>query len=484
MEWDTVNWVLSLALVLLTVGLSLTAAAHALLRKRDPRAAALWVGFIAFTPLIGAVAYFLFGVNRIHRRASSLKDKFYRYSAVCEVNGCSSAQMSETLGPTSAHLIGLAQAMSRILPRPLLSGNRIEALEDGDQAYPAMLEAIGAARRSVALSVYIFDRDEAGRAFVEALADAARRGVEVRVLVDAAGTRYSWPPIQGLLRRARIPYALFLPTFPHSGWLSINMRNHRKILVADGAVGFTGGMNIRAGHWRSRDPRHPVRDLHFRIDGPVVSHLQEAFVDDWQFSTGEALRGELWFPRLDSAGPVLARGITDGPDEDFETLHWTLLAALGAARSSVRIATPYFLPDLTLIAALNLAALRGVKVDILLPENNNLPFVHWASRAGWWQVLKHGCRIWLNPPPFDHTKLFVIDEGWALVGSTNWDPRSLRLNFEFNVECYNPAFAAAMAERFDRLVSRARPVTLAEADARRFPARLRDGLARLFTPFL
>jgi cardiolipin synthase len=216
----------------------------------------------------------------------------------------------------------------------------------------------------------------------------------------------------------------------------------------------------------------------------VVTQLQEVFADDWLFTTGESLRGEAWFPPSTRAGSVLARGVTDGPDEDFEKLRWTLLGALSIARYSVRIVTPYFLPDPALISALNLAALRGVAVDIVLPARNNLSFVHWASRAMWWQVLEHGCRIWLTPPPFDHSKLMLVDGCWVLLGSANWDPRSLRLNFEFNLECYDAELAQQLEALVASKLKAARPVTLAEVDGRPLPARLRDGLARLLTPYL
>ena len=238
------------------------------------------------------------------------------------------------------------------------------------------------------------------------------------------------------------------------------------------------------GHWLEKNPARPVRDLHFRVEGPIVRHLQEVFVDDWFFTTREALRGERWSPPLEHRGPIVARGIADGPDEDFEMLRWTILAALAAAKTSVRVATPYFLPDPTIIAALNLAAMRGVAVDILLPKHSNLPFVQWASAAHWWQLLERGCRIWLSPPPFDHSKIFVVDESWSLVGSTNWDPRSLRLNFEFNVECYDVSLARTLCGWFDEQLRHCHETTLAEVDARGLPVRLRDGAARLFTPLL
>lgn len=468
----------------LTLILAVLASGHALLHKRDSRAATLWVGFIWFFPLGGAVLYFIFGVNRIKRRAVLLRGNQERFSGRPAVPECSLAQLTTSLPEEHQHLTALARATATVLTRPLLPGNSVTLLTNGDEAYPAMLEAIAQARHSITLSTYIFDRDEAGLAFTRALGAAVKRGVAVRVLIDATGVRYSWPSILGALKREGVTHARFLRTFPLRRLLEMNLRNHRKILVVDGRTGFTGGMNIRLGHWLTKQPAHPVRDLHFQIAGPVVAHLQEVFADDWYFTTNEALQGEQWFPAVAPCGPVLARGIADGPDEDFEKLRWTILGALAAAKKCVRIVTPYFLPEPTIVAALNLAAMRGVAVDILLPAKSNLPVVQWASTALWWQMLSHGCRIWLSPPPFDHSKLFVVDDCWSLVGSTNWDPRSLRLNFEFNVECYDPALARLLADWFDAQLQRSRQTSLAEVDARSMPIRLRDGAARLFTPYL
>ena len=168
---------------------------------------------------------------------------------------------------------------------------------------------------------------------------------------------------------------------------------------------------------------------------------------------------------MKEAGDVIARVIPDGPDADFENARWTLLAALAEAQTSVKIVTPYFLPDNALVTALNLAALRGVRVDIILPAKNNLPFVHWASRALWWQVLERGCHVWLTPPPFDHSKLMIVDGHWVLLGSANWDTRSLRLNFELNVEGYGREFAREMENVIAQKISAAREVTLAEVDS-------------------
>jgi cardiolipin synthase len=216
----------------------------------------------------------------------------------------------------------------------------------------------------------------------------------------------------------------------------------------------------------------------------LVTQLQEAFANDWAFTTNEPLEGFAWFPELEDRGNVNARVITDGPDEDFEKLRWTLLAALAEAQTSVQIVTPYFLPDTALTTALNLAAMRGVRVDIILPTSSNLPFVDWASRAMWWQVLERGCRLWLTPPPFDHSKLMIVDGHWVLFGSANWDPRSLRLNFELSVECYGRDFAREMETIIQRKLHGACEITLAEADGRPVLTKLRDATARLFSLYL
>jgi len=457
----------------------LLASSHALLHKRDTRAATIWISVIWTLPALGPLLYLVLGVNRIRRRAIKLG-----------VHHTLSRPIPENLGEPehegAEHLQHIARVVSHVASQALTAGNKIEPLVNGDTAFPAMLAAIEAAKKSITLSSYIFDNDASGKKFVAALARAVQRGVAVRVLVDSAGSRYSWPPITCKLRHAKIPFAKFLPASLFTPWrvATINLRNHRKSLVVDGVLAFTGGMNIRQGNVLAEKPRSPVQDLHFRVEGPVVTELQEAFANDWAFTTEEILDGELWFPAVAEAGDVIARVITDGPDADFENARWTLLAALAEAQTSVKILTPYFLPDNALVTALNLAALRGVRVDIILPAKNNLPFVQWASRALWWQVLERGCHIWLTPPPFDHSKLMIVDGHWVLLGSANWDARSLRLNFELNVEAYGRAFAREMEKIIARKTAAAREVTLAEVDGRAWPVKLRDAGARLFSPYL
>ena len=469
-SWKVVASVLSVLVALL-------AWSHVVLHKRDVRAALGWVGLIAFAPIVGAAAYLIFGVNRIRRRAQALRPPEVRPRP-------DDQPPAPPLPPGGEHLWPLLRLSDAVVRRPLVSGNAVSLLPGGNLAYPAMLSAIERAERSITLCTYIFDPGVVGDAFVEALAAAQARGVQVRVLVDAIGVRYRWPPIHHRLRKRGVRTALFLPRLSPVWLPFVNLRNHRKILVVDGRVGFTGGMNIRDTFVPSARRPVPFVDLQARLEGPVVAHLQSAFAEDWLFTTGEGLEGQAFFPPAAAAGPVLARGIPDGPDEDFETIRWVLLGAIATARRRIRIVTPYFLPDQGLITALNVAALRGVEVDVILPEQGNLPIVQWAQNAQLWQVLDHGCRVWVTRRPFDHTKAMTVDGAWSLFGSANWDPRSLRLNFELDVEAYDAGVAAGLDAMFDARLVTARQVTLHDVDLRPLPLRLRDGAARLLSPYL
>lgn len=378
----------------LDVGIALLSSGHAILYKRDARAAVAWVGLIWLVPFLGALLYLLFGVNRIRRRARSL-GPIHHHPLPASAFACAAAEVP-TFVPPAPHLNALAEIVASVTGKPLLKGNRITTLHNGDDAYTAMIQAIDDANDSVLLSTYIFDNDRAGERFLDAFERAIARQVEVRVLIDDLGARYSWPSVVRPLRRAGVRVARFLPKLIPVWTRFANLRNHRKVMVVDGRVGFTGGMNIHEACLLELDLPRRVRDLHFRVEGPAVAHLQGVLVDDWAFATGELLQGDRWFPPLHPAGETLARGIIDGPDEDFGRLRLTLLGAVACARSSVTILTPYFLPDSALITTLNVAAMRGVQVDIVLPAESNIPIVQWASTAQLWQVLERGCRVWAD----------------------------------------------------------------------------------------
>jgi cardiolipin synthase len=468
---------------LMLVAYGVATASHALLYKRDPRAALGWIVTALALPGVGPLLYWLLGVNRIRARGRGWQEGGVglplRGAPLCAWTSDSAGTHALLHNGEFAAYRALADAVTR---RPLVGGNRVEMLVDGEQAFPAMLEAMAAARQSIFLSSYIFESNATGRALVEALGRAVERGVQVRVLIDALGEWYSRPAISRLLRRQGVPVARFLPFSLGGRGLHFNLRNHRKLLILDGQVGFTGGMNLGDRHLTAGDHPARVRDLHFRVAGPVARHMQDAFCEDWEFTTGERLAGAE--PVADVRGKALCRGISAGPNEDFEKLHWLLIGVLAAARERVRIMTPYFVPDRGLLTALNTAALRGVEVDLLLPGKNNLPPVAWAGRAYLWELLQYGVRVYCQPPPFDHSKLLLVDDRFAMVGSANLDPRSLRLNFEFNLEIYDAELSGVLAAHFENCRAAAREVTLDEVDGRPLPVKLRDAAAKLLSPYL
>ena len=469
-------------LIAAVIALSFLSACHALLFKRDPRSAFGWIGICLTVPLVGAFLYWTMGVNRIHRRARQWLESGRRLSGWANFPERRGEEAVIALPSGEEYLAEFRRLGDRVGNFPLVSGNRVIPLKNGETAYPAMLAAIDGAGHSVHLSSYIFDGDATGRRFTDALKSAADRGVEVRVIIDSLGEKYSRPMARKLLKDSRVKVGRFLPL---SQGVYINLRNHRKILVVDGCRAFTGGMNIGGRHVAKGNVAAPsVGDLHFAVDGPVVADLQRVFLGDWHFVTGEILDDPRLFPPLPPAGPALARAVADGPDKEFRKLHQIIMGALACARRRVRIMTPYFIPDQSLISALVTTALRGVEVTLVLPARNNLPFVHWATRAYLWEFLRQGIRVLYQPPPFVHTKLLLVDGVWSLIGSANLDPRSLRLNFEFDLEVYDREFTELLERDFEETTAVSREVTLAEVEGRALPEKIRDGVAKLFSPYL
>lgn len=462
--------------------LSLGAAGHALLLKRDPRSALGWIVVCITAPFLGPFLYWVMGVNRIHRKARQWLESGRRVAGWDQFPVCFDRAAELELPPDCEHLQELRTLSDRVVSAHLSSGNRIVPLQNGDSAYPAMLAAIDAATCSVHLSTYIFDSDEIGRRFVAALTAAAKRGLDVRVIIDSLGEKYSRPLARDLLKGSKVKIGRFLP-LRHGGYL--NLRNHRKILVVDGKTAFTGGMNIGSRHMVTPPlTAAPVKDLQFRVEGPVVTNLQRIFLEDWYFVAGELVNDELFFPEIPVVGTAMVRAVSDGPDKEFRKLLWIIMGALSCARRTVRIMTPYFIPDRSLISALITAAMRGVDIALILPARNNLPFVHWASRAYLWELLQHGIKVYYQPPPFVHTKLFLVDDVWSLIGSANLDPRSLRLNFELNLEVYDPAGTQELCRYFDAALMMSREESLENVDGRPLPEKIRDSVAKLFSPYL
>ena len=467
---DNVTALVGAAAAVAHVAIAGAVTVHVLLYKRSVGAAVSWIGIAWLSPFMGGLLYAIMGINRVKRRAQRLRRQ--RQPLML-------ATSDGARGSTDS-LTPLEYAVGRLTGLPSKPGNLVEMLRSGDQAYPRMLEEIGRAQKSVGLCSYIFRADAAGEKFHEALIDARKRGVEVRVLIDGIGGGYFWSGTYDRLRKAGVPVARFLHSYFPWRTPFLNLRNHRKLLVIDGKVAFTGGLNIGAENVIATNPAHPVRDTHFRLEGPVVEQLTDAFADDWLFTTGEHLPDTDWFPPLEPVGTVSARVVPSGPDEDMEQIEFVALHAISCARESIRVVTPYFLPGEPLTMALGLAAMRGIRVDILLPENSNHAILDWARRVPLRPLIEVGCRIWLMPAPFDHSKLMTIDDSWSFIGSANWDTRSFRLNFELNVELHDAAFAR-------QIVGSATPqqrLTLADIDGDPLPIRLRNSAARLLQPYL
>ena len=472
--------VLHILLGLVIHSLSWVAAIHALLTKHDPRSALGWTACVFFVPLVGPLLYALFGISRAQSRAEKILRREAAHDPGRALPGCSPVPPGTESRPEHEEAVILAGTGHRLTGLPLCGGNAVKPLHNGDEAYPAMLEAIDAAQSHVFLATYIFNAGKAGRAFVDALTRAADRGVDVRVLVDGVGALYSWHKPWKALERRGVRTARFLPPSLVPPSFSINLRNHRKVLVCD-TVGFTGGMNISDGNLASAGKRR-IQDVHFRCVGPVVSSLRHAFVLHWGFCTGD------YAPPppmpIAPAGSHHCRVVVDGPGNDADVINDLICSAINMARKRVRIMTPYFLPSHDLMGSLRSAGQRGVDVRVVLPAKNNLPYMNWATRRLLPGLLTAGVRVLFQPPPFAHTKLLVVDDFYTQVGSANLDARSLRLNFELNMEIFDPSFAEGIVDFIDTTIEKSRELTLAELNAEPLPVKLRNAACWLFSPYL
>lgn len=469
--------------VAFTTVASVSAGVHAAMTKRDVRAAIGWVALVLFSPLFGAFLYMVAGINRVrYNKVGQLRDAsdplLHRRSTTSEIDV---ALLS------SSQFVPMKALGDQVGQFALTAGNRVTPLSGGDEAYPAMLAAVREAETSIALGSYIFDNDSVGRELAQALIEAQQRGVAVRVLIDSIGAKYSRPAITRRLAKGKVRTALFMSNVLGLRLAYTNLRSHRKVLIIDGKVGFSGGMNIRQGFTAEFSGGKPARDAHFRLEGPVVAQLMTVFAHDWEFTTRESLRDELWFPAkgpVDYADGVPARTIASGPDRTMGSSHDMIVGALTIARHHVRIQSPYFLPDLTQISALTIAARRGVQVDIVIPGVNNLRLVDYAMTAQLDQLVGKGVRVWRSSGTFDHAKLMTVDGVWNYVGSSNLDPRSMRLNFELDLELYDRATADWIRRRIDGNIATARQVTLQALAGAPFLVRLRNRVIWLMSPYL
>ncbi len=371
----------------------------------------------------------------------------------------------------------------------MFSGNRVELLVDGDGFYPTLMEAVSGARSSVHLQTFIFARDRIGRELLDLLIERARAGVECRLLYDRFGSTFAY--LSRFFKRASdsgVEVHSITQANPLKGRFQINLRNHRKIAVIDGQIGFAGGINIQDKNFSAytRDGP-PIRDYHVKLEGPAVSDLQFQFVEDWHFASREApeqLLEPTYFPGLGAAGEALVQVVPGGPELRGHGLSDAIFGAIVAAERSITIVTPYFIPDEPLVQALRYAALRGVGVKLILPKHSNHWYTGFAARALYTPLLKAGVRIFERRPPFMHAKALLVDDVYAMMGSANLDYRSLYLSFETNLEISDTAFLARLRDQVESEIADSAEVVLARHQSRSLPRRLAENFCYLFQPML
>jgi cardiolipin synthase len=382
------------------------------------------------------------------------------------------------------HLFAVAdeqfmRSIGSLLPPAALGGNRITAFINGDRFFPAMLDAIRSAQRSITFETFIYWQGEIGRAFAEAIAERARAGVKVHVLLDWLGTKKMDPNAIQSMKDAGAEVERYHPL----RWYNIrrfNNRTHRKLLTVDGKVGFTGGAGI-ADLWTgdAQDPRH-WRDSHFKMEGPVVAQCQAAFMDNWLKTRSRVLHGEEYFPELGDAGPCLAQVFMSSPAQGSESARLMYLLSIASAVRSVRIASAYFVPDDLAVETLVDALRRGVVVEIIVPgEHVDTEITRRAGRSRWGALLDAGAEIYEYRPTMYHCKIMIVDDLWTSVGSTNFDNRSFRLNDEANLNVYDADFARDQLVAFEHDKEQSRLITLQEWKNRPWTERVKERAASL-----
>jgi cardiolipin synthase len=451
-----------------------------ILERRHPSATLAWMLAIALLPLIGIPLYFLIGVRRIRRH---IRAKIATVGAVA-------SSLSHRLRPEELPT-SIGERCGKVLiaagTPPPSEGNRITFLRGGDEAYEAVLSMIASSRDHLHAQFFILDVDPVGRRFIQALAARAREGIRVRLLLDAVG---SWRALRRTvrpLREAGGEVAAFMPAFPlHRRW-SAHLRNHRKLLIADGRRAFTGGMNIGKRYMGPKPAKGQWRDVAALIEGAALADLQTLFLDDWAFATEETLpAGDLFPPparfERDTPPPCALQIAASGPDRITRPIYEGVFAAFTAARRRLWIETPYFVPDDGIGAAIRNAALRGVDVRLVVPGMSDLRIVSLAGRSYFDEMMEAGVRIHLYRPTNLHAKILVVDDDVGVIGSPNVDMRSFFLNFELGVFLYDRPQIEALAEGFLKDLENSEEVDAVRFARRSQPLQLLEDTCRIFSP--
>ncbi len=477
-----------LALSLLTYAVGLALIVLVIMQRKEPTATLAWILTIIFIPIFGILFYLWFGFGRIERKVQMRRRSNRKIAEQLR-------EIERTLIRTHIvpeyelrervqhDLVKMTEGLSAFA---VTHGNRIELLTDPAAVFTKLLQAIDQAQDSIHMEYYIFRRDATGKAVRDHLIAAAKRGVIVRLLVDGVGSWAIGDVFIQPLRKAGAHFAHYLPvTFLGRPW-HWNFRNHRKISVFDGTTAFIGSLNI-GDEYRERQRSLDFYDEQIACEGPVVEQLQEVFAGDWFFATGENLAEHRYFPVPVRCGGTLAQVVESGPDEPTPMLHEMICAAIHAAQKSVRIVTPYFIPDQALLVALRTAALRGVAVELMVPARMPNPHewvVWYAGRSYYEDLLENGVRIYEYLPGFLHGKEIVVDGSWASIGTANMDIRSFRLNFEVNINVYSKDAVAILEENFRKNLKSCREITAAVFAERPVRDRVIENVVRVLSPIL
>ena len=442
-------------------------------RNKSPNATLAWLWAILLFPIMGGVAYFLMGSERLYRRRLRLVNDLASRVGPLEV-------------PAPCTHLGQVPELERINGFAPSGGNNAELLIDGTAFFPALLQTIAEAQHHLHLEFYIWSMDRTGRTVRDALITAARRGVAVRVLVDEIGSVRTLRSFFRKLEKAGGQFSWFHTFSPLRGRLHLNLRNHRKLVIADGLIALTGGMNIADEYWTgSKGKEPPCRDLHLSVTGPVVTQLAEVFAEDWYFAKGEALLDpEMFYPKPDTSGPVEMQMVPGGPDNDLNEIQLSVLAMLHHTKARLRLMTPYFVPEDAVLSALQLAAMRGIQVELMVPARSDHFYLTHVTRSYYDNLLPHGVRIFEYQPSLLHSKVGIIDDHMAMCGSANLDVRSLRINFELNLAFYSPRLAGELHALFESNLADCREVSAASHAGRPFRHRLLEVVCRPLTSLL
>ena len=449
-------------------------------KKRESVATVAWMMAIVTMPLFGAFLFVVFGINRVGRRVKSRLAALSNASrSVPQLAG--HHHLSESrLNAAQRELWRLAE---RVGGTKATVGNSVQLLIDANQTFKEIVAAIHAAQSSIHLEYYIWQPDRLGKALRDLLITKAKQGVQVRFLYDAIGSSRLTHRFLQPMRDAGIRVATFVPGQSIRERWSINLRSHRKIVIIDGEIGFTGGMNV-GDEYLGRDPYFGQwRDTHVALRGPTVLQLQEVFAIDWHYATGDDLPSAA-FPEPVECGHVLAQVLADGPDEEDGVFHTLLFAAINRAERQVTLATSYFVPTPPLVTALETAALRGVRIRVMLSGPKTYFATRNAARSYYDSLLRAGVEIYEYQAGQFHPKSLTIDGCWSLVGTPNFDSRSLYLNFEVGVALYDLGLAEQLDHHFDQDLPHARRIQHDEWSRRSTLARLKENFCRMFSPVL